>query len=52
MITSPKMLGILIDHTTRTAAPRRHKRQSTYSAWAWLAAICAALYFAGRAMYG
>lgn len=50
MITSPKMLAILIDNTTRSVAPRRKRRQSTYSGWAWLAAICAGLYFLGRMM--
>lgn len=49
-ITSPAMLAHLIDNTTRSVAPRRRKRQSTYSAWAWFAAICAVLYFVGRAM--
>lgn len=47
MITSPKMLAILIDNTTRSAAPRRKRRQSSASV-SWFLALLAALYFLGR----
>lgn len=50
MITSTKMLGILIDHTTRTAAPRRKRRQSNLVPLVWLCCGLVLLYFVGRAM--